>query len=98
MRHSINDAWTDVASKNLHVSREVLSADKVLTEADPQYQFLDPNGADRTITLPASPSLGAFVTIKNIGAADGLITPSRTIATGEVYSYIWDGTEWQELG
>ncbi len=87
------------------INVEILSADKTLTAGtDEQYQYLDPNGANRIITLDtASASAGDRFVIKNNGAYS--ITYRLQINQGAtlldyIYAlgskvFIFDGTNWQ---
>lgn len=67
----------------------------------PKYQFLDPGGADRTVTLPAEAEGAEFV-IYNTADADETITVNNDGASGEVYlrraehaHLVCDGTNWR---
>lgn len=86
------------------VNREVLATTKTLTSASALYQFLDPNGADRDIILPAG-SIGLRFVIKtlNVGntlnikeTAGGSVQATIDI-NSEVAECVFDGVEWHIL-
>ena len=80
---------------------ETLSADKTLTDSDGEKQFLDPNGTDRRVLLPALGSSNPVFFIYNTGftAAD-LIVQSANGATVAIVSsqsallVVSDGNRW----
>jgi len=91
-------------SYNAAINVETLTANKTLTAGtDQQYQWLDPNGASRTITLDtASASAGDRFVIRNNGAysisyyltiSDGTNTLDYIYARA-VRTYVFDGTNW----
>ena len=82
------------------VNVETLSANKALADASETYQFLDPNGATRDVTLPVSPSTGRIFVIQNAGTADDLdikqgLTSIEVISSGDQTSLLYDGTNWR---
>mgnify|MGYP000107864420 CR=1 FL=1 len=87
------------------INVETLSADKTLVAGtDPMYQFLDPNGANRIITLDtASAKVGDRFVIKNNGAYNtyrSLQIKQSSVIIDTIYSlgskmFIFDGTNWQ---
>lgn len=82
---------------------ESLSGNKTLSESSPQYQFLNPNGSNRDVTLPAAVTNLLFI-IKNTGSAGNTLTvkdsggtaiSGGTIANTVVMGFYYDGTSWQ---
>lgn len=79
-----------------------LSGNLVLAwNTDAQYQFLNPNGSDRVVTLWAASTSGEFVFIRNNGTAntleikDASAVSQDILIPGERAMYHWDGAEWQ---
>lgn len=87
-----------VASINV----QTLAATKTIAATDPQVHLLDPDGSDRTVTLP-TPTTGLTFTIKNTGGANDLdvedagASPVVTIAFGETVTVIYNGSAWVVL-
>lgn len=86
-------------------NRETLSGNKTIAATDPQYQFLNPNGSNRDVTLPSATQEMFFV-IKNIGSAGntlivkdsgGTAVTGGTIANNVAMGFYYDGTAWQLL-
>lgn len=86
-------------------NRETLSGNKTIAATDPQYQFLNPNGANRDVTLPSATQEMFFV-IKNTGSAGNTLTvkdsggtavTGGTIANNVAMGFYYDGTAWQLL-
>ena len=84
------------------VARTQASGNIVLTAASAHYQFIDPNGSDRDVTLPTAATGMAFV-IKNYAAANTLTVKDAAAATvttvvaGDAATVIYDGVAWQVL-
>jgi hypothetical protein len=84
----------------LQYNTESLSNAKTLTNTDKQYQFLNPNGSDRIILLPAvSGSGGLEFTIANIAVLNNLIITHNsniltTIKPGMVTKFICNNSMW----
>ncbi len=86
------------------INVETLSADKTLVAGtDPMYQYLDPNGVNRIITLDtASAKVGDRWMIRNNGAYNTSyylnIKQSTTILdyiyAGAIKEFVFDGTNW----
>ena len=87
------------------INVETLSGDKTLTPGtDAIYQYLDPNGADRTITLDTTNSTaGDRFVIRNDGTYTSSyklkIQQGTTCCLGFIYTqhemeWIFDGTNW----
>ena len=82
------------------VNVETLSANKALADASETYQFLDPNGVTRDVTLPVSPSTGRIFVIQNSGVTTDLdikegLTSIEVISSGDQTSLLYDGTNWR---
>lgn len=87
------------------VNVAVLAGDVVLAADSPAYQFLDPNGATRAVTLPST-GLQAprGFTIKHTGSA-GYVRVNKPDGTqlgmlilpGYAVTCIWTGTAWEVL-
>jgi len=84
-------------------NKQILSGDKVIASKDPQYQFLDPNGASRNVTLPLA-VVDMFFIIKNIGTSGYVLTVKDSsnititggaIANGIAIGFYYDGSAWQ---
>lgn len=59
------------------VNVETLTADKTLTYLDAETQFLTPNGADRTVTLPSTNVwAGLSFRVEHVGSANSLVMKS----------------------
>jgi len=82
---------------------ESLSATKTLVATSPQYQFLNPNGSNRDVTLPAAATNMLFI-IKNTGSAGNTLTvkdsggtavSGGTIANTVTMGFYYNGSSWQ---
>jgi len=86
----------------LNHATTTLTGATTLTVSSPMIQFLDPGGADRTVTLPAEASSdGLAFHFYNSADADETLTinddAAATIATlgrGQAATLICDGTSW----
>jgi len=83
------------------VNVETLSADKSIAATDKESQSLDPNGANRNVTLYASPIAGDYFLFKNKGTGgfnlvlkNNAGTILTTIGNGVVVAVLYDGTNW----
>lgn len=94
------------SSATVTTTRSTLSANLSLTNTSTNYQHLNPNGANRDVTLPASPtgSDPNYFVIRNTataGTAFGLVvknsggTTLYTVPAGFYTSVVWDGTTWE---
>jgi hypothetical protein len=87
----------------LQCNTQQLSGTKTLSNVDNQYQFLDPNGADRDTLLPnASTAAGLEFTIVNTGSGYNLIVKNSTATTvfavippGDVFKFVCNGVIWK---
>jgi hypothetical protein len=84
-------------------SRTTLSGTHTLTSSSAQLQFLDPNGSNRTVSLPTA-ATSLFFTVKNIASVGGgkyLIVRDASsilvdvIGPQEEFTYTYEGTAWQ---
>jgi hypothetical protein len=85
----------------LSVNVEALSTGKTLANTDKYYQFLDPGGANRTITLPATGSGNHPFFIINTADADEILTIQNSssvsigfIQRGKMRMVVSDGSSW----
>jgi len=84
------------------VNAESLTGNKTLTITDATYQFLNPNGANRDVTLPNTSVKYGYL-IKNTGSENTLIVKNSVGATlitiygGEAFVFIQTGTTWEIL-
>lgn len=81
------------------INVEVLGAGKTLTPGvDKIYQYLDPNGAVRLITIPAAGAqAGDRFVIRNTGlfsASSYLSLPKDRVYAGKICGLVFDGTDW----
>ena len=80
---------------------ETLSANKTFQDSDKPLQFLDPGGADRTVTLPAEASSNHQFVIFNIADAfeklivkDDADNVIGVVHKGNANTFISNGTAW----
>jgi hypothetical protein len=82
--------------------RKVLTGDVVITKNGPLVNFLDPNGADRNVVLPALEG-GRFYVVGNVGTAQRLVVQSAnsltitTLLPGDVALLCASDAEWIAL-
>lgn len=83
------------------VNVEILSANKSIAETDKESQELDPNGADRNVTLYASPTAGDYFSFKNTGTGgfnlflkNNAGTTLAKIGNGVAIAVLYNGTTW----
>ncbi|MCD6233291.1 hypothetical protein J7J81_02860, partial [bacterium] len=104
--YTLDVAGTIRATKSLTagINIETLSADKTLTPGtDAMYQYLDPNGTTRTITLDTSNASagdrfiirhnGAYNDTRYLEVKQGAATLDYIYA-GAIKEFIFDGTNW----
>lgn len=82
-----------------------LAATFAIPANSPSVLFLDPGGAGRNVTLPASPKLGQWYRIYNTAdaaevltiqdSAGGALTPAITPTQSEMAFVIWNGSAWR---
>lgn len=82
---------------------ESLSANKTLTATSAIYQFLNPNGVNRDVTLPTAATNMLFI-IKNTGTggytltvkdSGGSAVTGGTIANTVTIGFFYNGSSWQ---
>lgn len=83
---------------------ETLAGDKTLLESDPEYQFLDPGGANRNVDLPTTPSYARRFVIFHDGGANSLdirisAVVQDTITTGQQSEWVYSTTlsAWRQI-
>lgn len=86
------------------VIQSTLSGNATLSLGSPNYQRLDPNGANRDVTLPAV-TAGAWFHITNIAdAAENLVVKNAggstigTLNQNEAAVFVSNGTVWTHMG
>lgn len=86
-------------------NRETLSGNKTIAATDPQFQFLNPGGSARDVTLPSAATDMIFV-VKNTGTlgnnltvkdSGGTAITGGVIANGISMGFCYDGTAWQTI-
>jgi hypothetical protein len=83
-------------------SKTTMSSNATLTTSSNSYQFFDPNGSDRDVTLPSG-VLGQAFLIKHIGGANTITIKASggstvtTATTGVIKTLVYDGSAWQIL-
>lgn len=84
---------------------ETLGANKTLTDDSPTYQYLNPNTANRVVTLPAVAATNKpFVVSNTNGAAYTLDVQNasavsiRIIRPSRTHLFISDGVSWKAVG
>lgn len=99
----INNSLFGTGNKQL-VNSRTLTGNVTIGAADPNYMVLDPNGADRTVTLPAV-AKGLFFQFSNAAdAAESLTiknsggTTIASIGRGGTATFFSDGTTWYSSG
>ena len=91
----------------LEYNNQQLSGTKTLSNTDNQFQFLDPNGANRDVLLPSSTTAGGLeFTIVN--TTSGIYTLTVKDSTGnttittidpeEISKFACNGTIWKTMG
>lgn len=86
-------------SSKLGTERQELTGDLVFTDESPIFHAYDPNGADRTLTLPVL-KRGRLFIVANVGTADNLVindsdaTEVLTVRPGEMHFVTCSGEEW----
>ena len=83
----------------LSVNASTMTGNLALATTSPIVQSLDPNGSDRTITVPGSPYDGQTFIIKHIGSANTLTIDGHTLYAGDICVLVYDETndEWIRL-
>lgn len=82
--------------------RSAMAGTLTLTTTSAVYNFLDPNGSDRQVTLPTAAAGISFV-FDHIGGANTITVKDAgastvtTLTTGQIKTVIYDGMAWQVL-
>ena len=81
---------------NQATNREEITADKVLTNADPGRQnLINLSEQDLTVTLPATPYIDRAFLILNHATSKGiLLFEGKVLIPGDRIEAAWDGVEW----
>ena len=81
---------------------ETLAGNKTLTDANTVIQMLNPNGANRVVTLPALANANHPFLIGNTNGASYTLdvqSPSavsvRVVGVGKAHLFVSDGTQWK---
>jgi hypothetical protein len=90
----------------LQHNTQQLSDTKTLSNVDNQFQFLDPNGANRDVLLPPTSTAGGLeFTIANTASMYSLIvkdntgvTTITTIEADEISKFVCNGIIWRTMG
>lgn len=96
-----------IAPNKVSLERTVMTGNVTLTTTSAGYQYFDPDGVDRDVTLPNTPELGNRFVIRNLSSANQIrimdgVTPLLTlgqsllddIKDGIEGIFIYDGVEW----
>lgn len=85
-------------------NKQTLSGNLTLTALSPAYQMLNPDGANRDVTLEVPTLGGRAYSVKNIGTANFLTVKNAggtqlgpVIGAGYALTVVWSGTEWQVI-
>lgn len=83
------------------INRETLSADKVLSATDANWQSIDPGGAARNVDLPAEEAGLIFMIGNRADAAEAITVRAdsagatlATLSQDDVGMFVSDGTGW----
>lgn len=68
------------------INRESLSTNKVLTEASPRYQMLDPQLEEIYVTLPAVPKFNLRYIIKNNSEVNNKLLIRETVSGPVIFT------------
>jgi hypothetical protein len=98
------DAVGGLLAGSVTVNTQTLAATFTMTTADKKYQYLDPDGAARIVTLPSSGAAeGDSFFIKNSGDDQYMLnvqTSSVTIKalrSGESCMFVYNGSAWKTM-
>ena len=92
-----------VNGAKLEMNTETLAAGKTLTDADDPIQYLDPDGAERDIVLPAGAATNPIFFISNPASSgyDLVVKQSTTeivsVEEGQTKILVSDGTTWRSV-
>jgi len=84
---------------------QTLSANKTLTDDDAVLQFLNPNTADRDVSLPTLADTNHIHAVMNTSGGNYLLTVKnsggtviRIVPPGKMYFFVSDGNQWVSVG
>lgn len=99
--------YADTVNQAFQTQTRTATGNVALAKTDPVYQFINPNGANRDVTLPALTGADTSVafSVKNTGTGGYTLTVKTAAAAvlgaaipnGYTLSVVWDGTNWQVL-
>lgn len=84
------------------ITKTTMTGNLTLDATSTQVHWLDPNGSDRVVTLPAE-SNGLNYIFKHIGSANTVTiekddtTDLIVLSTDNVAAFMCDGTDWEEM-
>lgn len=82
------------------VVENTMSGDVTLVATDKTFQYLDPDGTDRIVTLP-TPVAGMCFVITHAGSADTITVKDDggatlgTLSAGDFTTLIYSGSDWR---
>jgi len=96
---------TSAAAQVGGVQRTTASGTVTLTVSSPTYQFIDPNGANRDVVLPApGAEQTCMFAVKHTGGANSLTVKTAALVAldlpvmpGYTLALVWGGTAWEVL-
>lgn len=98
------DAVGGLLAGSVTVNTQTLAATFTMTTADKKYQYLDPDGASRTVTLPSSgASEGDSFFIKNTGDDQYVLNVQtggstiKMLRSGESCMFVYNGSAWKTM-
>lgn len=99
--------YADTVNQAFQTQVRTASGNIALAKTDPIYQFINPNGANRDVTLPdvTGADTNLAFSVKNTGGAGNTLTLKNfagtilgsAIPNGYTLSVVWEGTTWQVL-
>lgn len=105
LQNSVYQIAYGVVGQSGFANTETLSANKTLTDDDRVLQTLNPNTADRTITLPAIAVTNHPFLITNTNGSNFKLTVENASAThvrvvppGKSYLFFSNGSSWKVVG
>lgn len=107
--NALQEALDAIAYANIgqasFANGETLSGTKTLTDDSASLQFLNPNSADRDVSLPAVAATNHAFVVMNTNGSNYVLTVKnaggtviRIIPAGKTYMFVSDGTQWVVVG